>query len=469
MNKNKFIFSFFVLILLSSTNFAQSKYYIKSIAGNSGTVDSGDGGLATNASFKGLWAAAISPNDSNMVVSTWGRIRKINLHTGIVVTIAGNGTMGYMGDNGLAINAQVGYICGLIYDKGGNLYFSDINTHTVRKIDSHTGIISTIAGTGIDGNIGDGGQASLAQLSSPFALVFDSIENLYVSEAGFHASRIRRIDKISGIITTIAGDTSSGSSGDLNPPLQAKFQFISSMVFDKHGDMFVADHQDNVIRKIKFQQNFIYRVYGYYGASGLGYGGDGGKADWCKFRYPLSLYFDKFDNMLISDNQNRVIRSVSYILGDGNDTINTIAGNYNLSTYIGDSILATSAFIDNPDKIITDSHGNIYFTSSLNRVFKLYTKDTSSGINSIVHQPTNGAIIYPNPVTNYSIVKLKNLSSSIKSIEVMNTLGQQVFITNTSTNHGEVSLSTSQLSSGMYILKVKDNENNVWLNRFIKQ
>ncbi|MEP7111275.1 MAG: T9SS type A sorting domain-containing protein [Ferruginibacter sp.] len=173
------------------------------------------------------------------------RIRKINTE-GIINTIAGTGVSGYSGDGGLAVNASIGDPIGIIADKMGNIYFTDVDNNVIRKIDKN-GIITTVAGNGLVGYTGDGGSAKRATLNFPAGLAIRNDGTLFIADTYNHA--VRRIDTM-GIITTIIGDGSPGFSGDDGPAKNAKLNLPAALAFDTMNDLLIADYGNARIRKM---------------------------------------------------------------------------------------------------------------------------------------------------------------------------------------------------------------------------
>src|SRR6185312_4458539 len=222
---------------------------------------------------------------SGIVIDTMGniyvaeqynnRIRKINT-AGIIITIAGNGTAGYSGDGNVATAAQLNLTAGVSFDNHGNLYINDNGNHVVRMVDS-AGIISTIVGTGIIGNNGDGGFAALAECYAPcFALTDTSNKCLFVSDES--NNNIRKISS-TGTISTI-----SNGSGIYEPEMLA---------FDKAGNLYIADYGNNRIVMMDALGNFITVV----GNDTAGYSGDGGLATAAKLNEPFGITFDVIGNL----------------------------------------------------------------------------------------------------------------------------------------------------------------------------
>ncbi|MBN8540430.1 MAG: PKD domain-containing protein [Deltaproteobacteria bacterium] len=221
---------------------------VRSIAGN-GPGFAGDDGPATAAQFNGIRNLTFD-NEGNILVADIQnhRIRKIDKLTGIVTTIAGNGSSAYSGDGGPAISAGLALPVDLTVDRDGNIYFSDFDVHRVRRIDKLTGIITTIAGTGVAGYSGDGGLAVNAQINGPRSVIANPDGSIFVSEEFNHV--IRRIDP-SGIIRTFAGTGTAGYSGDGGPAIDAEFSFPNYTARDSVGNLYVAQAGTRcAIRKI---------------------------------------------------------------------------------------------------------------------------------------------------------------------------------------------------------------------------
>lgn len=216
--------------------FSSRPKVVRHLAGN-GPGFSGDGGPATTAQFN-LPRNLTIDNEGNILVADIinRRIRKIDKRTGIITTIAGNGSATFSGDGGPAVSAGVPSPVDLTVDRDGNIYFSDYEIHRVRKIDRN-GVIRTVIGTGTPGYSGDGGPATQARLNGPRSVIANPDGSLFVSEELNHV--IRRVDP-SGIIRTFAGTGNPGNTGDGGPALEADFSFPNYTARDTQGNLYVA-------------------------------------------------------------------------------------------------------------------------------------------------------------------------------------------------------------------------------------
>ncbi|MDJ0646820.1 MAG: hypothetical protein QNJ57_12630 [Flavobacteriaceae bacterium] len=188
--------------------------------------------------------------DGNMYVSVVGesRIRRVDFITGEISDFAGTGEAGFSGDGNNANRVQLNSPTGLAIDSKGNLFISDSGNERVRKINLATGIISTVAGTGRTGFSGEGLAASKAKLSNPLGLAVDKEDNLYVVDRG--NNRIRKIDAESGLITTVVGTGKSGFSGDGGLAKNARLSNPTGIAFDASDNLYIVDRGNNRIRMV---------------------------------------------------------------------------------------------------------------------------------------------------------------------------------------------------------------------------
>ncbi len=192
----------------------------------------------------------------------------------IITSVIGNGTATNTGDGGSATAAGIYYPCGGVFDKFGNFYFGEgIGGYRVRKI-SFSGIVSTYAGTGFSGYSGDGGPATLAKLKNPQAVTVDTAGNLFIADA--YDARIRRVDAISGIISTVAGTGVSGYNGDGIAATSAQLAAPIDLCFDRMGNLYIADYGTGC-RVRRIDASGIINTFA--GTGYPIYGGDGGLAD----------------------------------------------------------------------------------------------------------------------------------------------------------------------------------------------
>jgi len=279
---------------------------ITTVAGNGDWGYTGDGGLATNATFNGPDGIAVDAS-GNLYIADSGNtvIRKVDPN-GFITTVAGQaGRWGFSGDGGPATNATLYWPGGLAVDSTGNLYIADTYNEVIREITTN-GIITTVAGQGgIWGYSGDGSAATNASLTEPAGVAVDASGNLYIADT--YNQVIRKVDT-NGIITTVAGNGSAGYSGDDDTATNASLDNPTDTAVDVFGNLFIADFNNNVIRKV--DGNGIITTVAGNGTAG--YSGDGGTATNASLNGPYGLAVGVFDNLYIADYNNSVIRRVAF-------------------------------------------------------------------------------------------------------------------------------------------------------------
>jgi len=282
------------------------------IAGNGNPGYSGDDGPATQAKLNSPMDVALDNTGQHLYIADRNnaRIRKVDLTTGLITTVAGTNRKGYTGDNGPATAAKLQSPVAVVLDQHNNIYIADTGRHIVRKVDNSTGIISTIAGKGYRGSRGDNGPATNALLNQPSGLAVDKQGNLYLADMG--NNRIRKIDN-TGTITTVAGDTNAGYHGDGGPATAAKLNGPTDVTIDNAGNLYIADNNNHVIRKVDSNGKITTLV----GNGNAGYTNDGTLATVAKLHNPSSVALDNNGNLLISDTGNHLVRQVGTATEDG--------------------------------------------------------------------------------------------------------------------------------------------------------
>jgi sugar lactone lactonase YvrE len=215
---------------------------------------SGDGGPATSATLSFPTGVAVDAS-GNLFVADEGneRIRRVDAATGIITTVAGNGTYcssptGPCGDSGLGTSANLSQPQGVAVDSSGNLFIADAGNNRIRRVDGTTGIITTVAGNGTAGYSGDGGPATSASLAFPESVTVDGSGNLFIADDA--NDRIRRVDAVTGFITTVAGNGTFGFSGDGGAATSASLGNAVGVSVDISGNLFIADPNNHRIRRV---------------------------------------------------------------------------------------------------------------------------------------------------------------------------------------------------------------------------
>lgn len=438
-------FLYLFLLFLSTTAVAQMRVY--TVAGSDKPLyEDGPATASFLGATEGVWLDAAN---NLYICDLVCKIKKVNTTTGVMTTIAGTSTCGYSGDNGLATNAKINGPYGLYVDGPGNVYFADQKNKVVRRVDAGTGIITTIAGGGSD--LGDGAPATNANLNYTANVYVDQNNHLYVCEN----FKIRKVDASTGIITTIAGTGIKGLSGDNGPATNAQLYFPHGIVIDKVGNFYFADRGNGRIRKIN-TSGIISTVAG----TTDGYSGDGGPATAAQLGGVIGLVADSSGNLIFSDNGNDYIRRVNMSTG----IITTIAGVGHKTGSNAEGALAIKAQIHPEFLAIDKKSGTIYYSNWGNKIRKIVDYNPS---NLNVEQPVELLVnnkIFPNPAGNE--ITVSNTDGLYTHCQIMNCLGQVVLSANVTGN--EATLDITMLPAGNYWVRLTGPEK-VTTSCFVKK
>ncbi len=234
-----------------------------------------------------------------------------------LTTIAGNGKIGYQGDGGPAVEASLNMPHELRFDPKGDIYIAERDNHVIRKVDTKTGLISTVAGTGKPGFGGDGGPGIQAQLRQPHSILFDRDGALLICDIGNH--RIRRLHIDTGIIETYAGTGEAINTPDGAPVRGTPLRGPRTLAMAANGDLYLALREGNAIFRIDAKTQTLHRVAG---TGEQGYSGDGGPALKAKLSGPKGLAYAPGDSLYLADTESHTIRRIDLRTG----IISTVLG-----------------------------------------------------------------------------------------------------------------------------------------------
>ncbi|MGA7961118.1 MAG: hypothetical protein WCA33_05435, partial [Candidatus Acidiferrales bacterium] len=342
---------------------------------------------STAAGLEGVYGVARDASGNVYALTDVGVIYKATPSGGLTI-YAGNITAGYSGDNGPATAALLGEPFAGAVDANGNLYFSDSANCVIRKVTASTGIITTVVGNGGCDYTGDGGLATSATLDYPQGIALDPSGNLYIVD--YYNNVIRRVDASTQIITTYAGTSAQGYSGDGGPATQATLGYPVGVATDASGNVYIADSNNEVIRFVNNDTGIISTIAG---TGTPGYAGDDGPATSALLNYPAVVAVDSSGNLYIGDTDNAVVRKVN-----ANNVITTIIGNHAYG-FGGDGGPAVSATLTNPFGLAVDAAGDVWVADYWNNRIRMYSA-TSLNISTVVG---NGSVYDGNAATNASL------------------------------------------------------------------
>ncbi len=272
----------------------------------------GDGGPANAALLNGPFDIAFDGAGNLYFSDTFNnRIRRVDARSGIISTVAGNGDPGFAGGGGPAIAAALNEPYGIVLDRAGNLFVADRLNRRVRRIDAASGIITTSAGTGEAAYGGDGGPAARAGLAEPNGLAFDAAErHLYIADVADH--RVRIVDLAAGTIATFAGTGKPEHSGDGGPARAAGVFGARAVKLAADGTVYILERQGSSLRAVDPLTGIITTIAG---TTARGYSGDGGPALAAVFDAPKEMALDRDGSLIIVDTENHAIRRIDRTTG----------------------------------------------------------------------------------------------------------------------------------------------------------
>ena len=284
-----------------------STHLISTVAGTGLPGFSGDGGAATLATLNAPTGIAIDSAGNLFIVDRGNsRLRKVNIATQTISTIAGTATVGYNGDGIAATSAQLNAPFSVALDSAGNLYIADVGNGRIREIDASTKQISTVAGTGAFGYNGDGIAATSAQLNAPYGIAVDSTGNLFIADTS--NNRIREVNATTKLISTVAGTATKGYNGDGIAATSSQLSAPYAVAIDAAGNLFIADFGNDRIREVNAATQFISTVVG---TGTVGYNGDGITPTSANLQNPWGVVVDLYGDIFVADTFSNRVRIVT--------------------------------------------------------------------------------------------------------------------------------------------------------------
>jgi sugar lactone lactonase YvrE len=282
-----------------------SQGVITTIGGTGEKGHSGDNGPAAKATFNGMHNLAIAADGSIYLADTWNNcVRRIDPQSGVITIVAGTGKKGFSGDGGPAMKAEFGGIyCASLDPRSEKLYLADLDNRRIRVVDLKTGVVTTVAGNGMKGVPEDGAVATNSPLVDPRAVAADKAGNVYVLERGGHALRVVSPD---GKIRTVVGTGKAGLSGDGGNAREATLNGPKHLCIDHDGTVLIADTENHVIRRYSPATGKIGRVAGIGRKGTAGVGGDPLQIE---LNQPHGVFVHSTGVLYITDSSNhRILR-----------------------------------------------------------------------------------------------------------------------------------------------------------------
>lgn len=339
---------------------------VASVAGNGSDGGAVPPGEALNTSVEGPFGVVVGPDGALYICETLGHeISRVDLTDGSITRVVGNGTRGNTGDGGLAIEAQIDEPYEVRFDQAGNLYFVDMTSHVVRRVDVETGIISTVAGTGEAGFSGDGGAAIAAQMNRPHSIALDNDGHLYICDIGNH--RIRVVDLEAGSIDTFAGTGERQPTPDGVTIAGTPLNGPRALDFDGKNNLFLTLREGNAVYRIDLVSKTLHHLAG---TGEQGYSGDGGAATAARLAGPKGIAIDADGNIYLADTESHTVRVIR-----PSGIIHTIVGDG--SEGDGPDGAALSCRLARPHGVCVGPDGRVYIGDSNNHRVRVWSATDS--------------------------------------------------------------------------------------------
>jgi sugar lactone lactonase YvrE len=342
-----------IALLLAAPGLATGQTAI-TIAGTGTAGFSGDGGPGTQAEVNNPYGLTLGPDGALYFCEIGNhRVRRLDLKTNRITTVAGSGQKGYAGDGGPALDAALNEPYEVRFDRRGNMFFAEMQNHVVRRVDAKSRTVTTVAGTGTAGFAGDGGPAAKAQLRQPHSIAFDAEGRLLICDIGNH--RIRRVDLQAGTIETWAGTGERKPTPDGAPIAGTPLNGPRAITADPAGNLYLVLREGNAVYRMDPRAGRIYHVAG---TGESGYAGDGGDAKLARLSGPKGIAWAPGGSLYLADTESHTIRRVDLKTG----IITTVVGTGKRGD--GPDGDARQCLLSRPHGIFVSPEGVVYIADS---------------------------------------------------------------------------------------------------------
>jgi len=399
----RFLVASLSLLLAVHAGEARSQV-ITTVAGSGDVMNDTGAGTPATTNYIHRPEGLVSDGKGTLYISDssgLNRIRKVDLATGIMTNYVGGSGTAVVVEGVPAATAYISAPRGLALDTAGNLYIADANNNRIRRVDAATGLIYTVAGDGNRAHAGDGGPATAASLNEPNGVAVDAAGNVYIADRT--GGRIRKVDAVTKVITTVAGNGTQDYAGDGGPATAASLNFPTGLAVDAAGNIYIADTNNDRVRFVSAATGVIVTVAG---KTPFGFSGDGGPATNAQLSLPWGVALDKDGNLYIADRNNMRIRRVTAATG----IIATVAGNGDFG-FAGDGGSATAATLYAPFAIAVDSAGVAFIADTNNSRVRAFTPSGVVG---------GGGLLTLNPVALDFAGQSMRTTSFEKAVSILN-------------------------------------------------
>ena len=341
---------FLLCLPIACTAATATDAVIDTVAGTGRPDDNGDEGAADKINVGQTFGVEFGPHGDLYITEVENhRVRRLNLRTNRISTVAGNGQSGYSGDGGPATKAALNEPYEIRFDRDGNMFIVEMMNHIIRRIDATDNTITTVAGTGQAGFSGDGGPANQAQLNRPHSIALDGAGHLYIADIANH--RIRRVNLQSGIIDSIAGN------GERQLPVDGQVAVGQPMLgpralFIHENTLWIALREGHSVWRMNLLNSRLEHIAG---SGRKGYSGDNGPAKLATFNGPKGIAVDNQQRVYVVDTENQVIRRID----TERQQADTVAGSGQRG-FGGDGGPAQLASIARPHGICVGPDGSLF-------------------------------------------------------------------------------------------------------------